>query len=151
MEQNLHQLLLHRADWFAAEIMRGIAHSPYPHITAAQSRLLAMMGGRPASMSELARSLAISRQAVHKTVGELARQGILEVQKDPDRGNATLVTYTARGRDINRAGAAIIERAEARIAARIGAPALAELKALLARDWNPAERDQPGATRELHP
>lgn len=146
MDDNLHQLLLRRADWFAAEIMRGIGRSPFPHITPAQSRLLAHMGGRPTSMSELARRLAISRQAVHKTVGELARQGILEVQQDPERGNATRVTYTAKGRAINRAGAAIIERAEARIAARIGEPALAELKALLAREWDPpaAEAAGPG-------
>ncbi|MEZ5649226.1 MAG: MarR family transcriptional regulator [Burkholderiaceae bacterium] len=136
MDENLHQLLLHRADWFAAEIMRGIRKSPYPQITPSQSRLLAHMAGRPTSMAELARRLAISRQAVHKTVNELARQGILEVHKDPERGNATLVTYTAKGRAINRAGAAIIESAEARIAEQIGPDTLERLKNLLRRDWD---------------
>lgn len=136
MNENLHQLLLRRTDWFAAAIMDGIRRSPTPHITAAQSRLLAHMAGRPTSMAELARRLAISRQAVHKTVSELARQGILEVQKDPRRGNATLVAYTDKGRAINRAGAAIIERAEARIAAKLGGDGLQHLKALLAADWD---------------
>jgi len=135
MSKNLHQLLLERADWFAAEIMAGIRQSPFPQITPSQSRLLAHMAGRPTSMAELARRLAISRQAVHKTVGELARHGILEVQKDPERGNATLVTYTEKGRAINRAGASIIESAEARIAEQIGAGTLDKLKNLLQREW----------------
>ncbi len=135
MSENLKQLLLKRSDWFADRIMLGIRESPWPHITAAQSRLLALMGGKPMSMSELGRRLAISRQAVHKTVNELARQGILDLRDDPDRGNAKLVVYTDKGRQINRAGAQIIERIERDLAQRIGEAALARLKALLAADW----------------
>lgn len=136
MPANLKQLLLARSDWFAAEIMRGIKASRYPDITAAQSRLLAIMGGKPMSMPELARRLAISRQAVHKTVGELVRQGVLELHSDPARANAILVVYTDKGRAVNRAGVAIIERAEQRIAQRIGADGLAQLKELLAQPWD---------------
>lgn len=132
---NLKQLLLERSEWFAHEIMQGVRRSEYAYITAAQSRLLAHMGGKPTSMSELARRLAISRQAVHKTVAELARRGILEIRDDPDRGNAKLVVYTERGRQVNRAGAQIIERVEDRIAERIGRARLDALKALLAQDW----------------
>jgi DNA-binding MarR family transcriptional regulator len=136
MPANLKQLLLARADWFAREIMSGVRRSEYAYITPAQSRLLAHMGGRPTSMAELARRLAISRQAVHKTVAELARRGILEIRDDPERRNAKLVTYTERGRQVNRAGAQIIERIEERIAQRIGRERLEELKAVLAREWD---------------
>lgn len=136
MAENLKQLLLQRSDWFADEIMRGIQRSPWPDITAAQSRLLATMGGKPMSMAELGRRLAISRQAVHKTVNELVRKGILELRDDPDRGNAKRVVYTEKGRQINRAGAQIIERVERDLAARIGTPALKQLKALLAGPWS---------------
>ena len=136
MAANLKQLLLTRSNWFAREIMSGVRRSEYAYITPAQSRLLAHMGGKPTSMSELARRLAISRQAVHKTVAELVRRGILEIRDDPERRNAKLVVYTERGRQVNRAGAQIIERVEERIAARIGRERLAELKALLAAEWN---------------
>jgi DNA-binding MarR family transcriptional regulator len=136
MSANLKQLLLARSDWFAREIMSGVKRSEYAYITPAQSRLLAHMGGKPTSMSELARRLAISRQAVHKTVAELARRGILEIRDDPDRGNARLVVYTERGRQVNRAGAQIIDRIEERIGERIGRERLAEMKALLAADWD---------------
>jgi DNA-binding MarR family transcriptional regulator len=136
MPANLKQLLLARADWFAREVMSGVRRSEYSYITAAQSRLLAHMGGKPMSMSELARRLAISRQAVHKTVGELARRGILEIRDDPERRNSKQVVYTDRGRQVNRAGAQIIEKLEDRIAARLGRDRLEQLKALLAEDWD---------------
>ena len=134
-QPNLKQLLLDRSDWFAREIMKGVKHSEYAFITPAQSRLLAHMGGKPMSMAELARRLAISRQAVHKTVTDLARRGILEVRDDPVRGNSKLVLYTDKGRQLNRVGAQLIDRIEAGIALEIGDDALARLKALLARDW----------------
>ena len=135
MSHNLKQLLLARSDWFATEIMRGVKSGPYAYLTPAQSRLLAHMGGRPVSMAELARRLAISRQAVHKTVAELARRGILELRDDPDKGNAKLVAYTEKGRQVNRAGAALIESIEQRLAQRLGRERVEQLRALLAEDW----------------
>lgn len=137
---NLKQLLLERSDWFAREIMKGIRASEYAYITAAQSRLLANMGGKPMSMSELARRLAISRQAVHKTVGELVRRGILQVVDDPDRGNSKLVLYSEKGKAVNRAGARIIGQIEERLGERLGPAGLEALKALLAQDWDAAGR-----------
>ena len=132
---NLKQLLLARSDWFAREIMKGVRSSEYAFITPAQSRLLAHMGGKPTSMAELARRLAISRQAVHKTVTELARRGILELRDDPRRGNSKLVVYTEKGRLLNRAGAQIIGQIEERIARSIGSDGVAQLRRLLAADW----------------
>jgi DNA-binding MarR family transcriptional regulator len=133
---NLKQLLLARNDWFAQEIMKGVKSSDYAFITPAQSRLLAHMGGRPMSMAEIARRLAISRQAVHKTVNELARRGVLEIRDDPERGNSKLVSYTQRGKELNRGGARIIEEIEQRLVRRLGAQQVAKLKAMLAADWD---------------
>lgn len=136
MTANLKQLLIARSDWFAREIMQAVKTGEHAYITPAQSRLLAHMAGRPASMAELARSLAISRQAVHKTVAELVRRGILEVRDDPDRRNAKLVVYTEKGRQVNRAGARIIEQIEQRLAQRLGAEGVERLRELLAADWD---------------
>ncbi len=146
-EPNLKQLLLDRSDWFAREIMKSVKHSEYAFITPAQSRLLAHMGGKPMSMAELARRLAISRQAAHKTVTELARRGILEVRDDPERGNSKLVVYTDKGRQLNRAGAQFIERLEERVARSIGPDGVRRLKALLASEWDVARVPPPPRPR----
>ncbi len=145
MPENLTQLLLKRSDWFADEIMRGIKRSPWPYITPAQSRLLARMGGKSTSMAELGRRLAISRQAVHKTVNELVKLGILEVSDDPDRGNAKLVSHTEAGRQINRAGVDLIRKAERKLADQIGEQAVAQLKTLLAQGWDNEDQGNPRA------
>lgn len=133
---NLKQLLLSRNDWFAQEIMNAVQKSEYAFITPAQSRLLALMGGKAMSLSDLARRLAISRQAVHKTVGELCRRGLLELQDDPIRRNTKLVFYTARGKELNRGGARIIAQIEARLVRKLGQAQVEKLKSVLAEDWD---------------
>jgi DNA-binding MarR family transcriptional regulator len=133
--QNLKQLLLARSDWFAEEIHKSVSQSEYAYLTPGQTRLLSLMGGRAQSMAELARRLAISRQAAHKRVMELCKRGILELRDDPERGNSKLVYYTEKGREVNRRGAQIIERIEQRIASRIGEPKLEALRKLLNEDW----------------
>jgi DNA-binding MarR family transcriptional regulator len=133
MSSNLKQLLIAKNDWFAEQIMDGVRGGEYGYITPAQSRLLAHMGGKPNSMAELSRKLGISRQAVHKTVVELARRGILELQDDPERGNSKLVVYTEKGKKVNRAGMEIIANIEAKIAERIGQKSLDTLKVILAK------------------
>src|SRR5690606_18564710 len=136
MSANLEQLLLARSDWFAREIMKGVRASEHAYITPAQSRLLAHMGGKPMSMAELARRLAISRQAVHRTVGELARRGILELLDDPQRRSSKRVAYSERGRTVNRPGARIIAAIEQRLAQKRGARSVETLRELLEAGWD---------------
>jgi DNA-binding MarR family transcriptional regulator len=131
LAENLKQLLIASSDWFAQEVMKGVQQSPYDYLTPAQSRLLANMGGKPMSMAELGRRLAISRQAVHKMVAELSRRGILELQDDPGRRHGKLVVYTEKGRQLNRTGAQLIDAIEQRLEQRIGNQKLATLKQLL--------------------
>ncbi len=131
MAENLKQLLIASADWFAQEVMKGVQHTAYDYLTPAQSRLLANMGGKPMSMAELGRRLAISRQAVHKMVMELSRRGILALQDDPTRRHGKLVTYTEKGRQLNRTGAQLIDAIEQKIGQKMGSQDLATLKRLL--------------------
>ena len=133
---NLKQLLISRNDWFAQQIMQRVRLSENAFLTDAQSRLLAHMGGKSMSMAELGRRLAISRQAAHKMVTELCRRGILELRDDPARGNSKIVAYTARGREINRNGARIIEDIEQRLVLKLGAERVAQLKEILGQDWD---------------
>lgn len=136
---NLKQLLIQRNEWLDQQLMAAIRKSPdYAYISPAQSRLLAHMGGRPMSMAELARKLAISRQAVHKTVGELVRRGILAVEEDPQRRNSKQVRYTELGKDLNRGGARMIADIEKRLARRLGADRYRLLLELLGEDWTQA-------------
>lgn len=136
MPTNLKQLLIARNDWLSAEIFKGAKAAGYDSLTQAEARLLAHMAGKPMSMSDLARRLSISRQAVHKTVAELERRGVLKVQDDPARGNSKLVIYTTKGKELNATGAHIIGQIEQRIAQKISAKDLDSLKRILAMSWD---------------
>ncbi|MFT3802929.1 MAG: helix-turn-helix domain-containing protein [Burkholderiaceae bacterium] len=134
---NLKQLLIARNEWIDSEIMRAVHHSDsFAYLTPAQSRLLAHMGGRPTSMAALSRKLAISRQAVHKTVGELARRGILSVSDDPERRNAKRIQYTELGKTLNRSGAQIIAEIEKRVSRQLGDERYRQLIEALSADWS---------------
>ncbi len=133
--QNLNQLLLTRTDWLSERINAAVKASPYSSITPAQTRLLALMAGKPASISELARRSGVSRQAIHRTVLELEQRGILKVQTDPQRANSKLVEYTELGREVNRHGAMIIQKIEQQIAQQVGTRELERLKHLLGKHW----------------
>ena len=61
--------------------------------------------------------------------------GILEVKNDPDKGNAKLVQYTPRGKQLNRTGTQLIERIEQDIAQALGEHELKTLKRLLSLPW----------------
>jgi DNA-binding MarR family transcriptional regulator len=58
------------------------------------------------------------------------------VRDDPQRRNARLVVYTEMGKQVNRAGAKIINAIEARIGAKLGPDKLETLRDLLAADWD---------------
>jgi DNA-binding MarR family transcriptional regulator len=134
-EPNLNELLLSRSDWLTQQLLVRVKGSRFDGITPAQTRLLAQMAGKPTSMAELARRLGVSRQAVHKTVSDLERRGILKVEIDPARGNASKVVYTELGREVNREGAKLIQQIEQTLAQRLGAQQVADLKQLLTKGW----------------
>ncbi len=58
-----------------------------PHIALAGTRL-----------TDLARAVGVSKQAVHQLVGELEEMALLERVPDPRDGRAKLVRFTRRGR-----------------------------------------------------
>ncbi len=134
-QPNLNELMLARSDWLAQQLLARVKASKFDNITPAQTRLLAQMAGKPTSMAELARRLGVSRQAVHKTVSELERRGILSIEDDPMRGNARKIVYTELGREVNREGAKIIQSIEHQLAQRLGAKQVEQLKSLLTVGW----------------
>ena len=81
----LRQLLLKRSAWFEERMVGAADRYGYGFVTPAMNRLFAHMPRKPISISALARRLAVSRQAVHQTVAEACRRGILElVEHDSD-------------------------------------------------------------------
>ena len=133
--RNLRQLLLQRSEWFEARVLEAAPRYGYRFVTPAMHRLFAHMSTKPLGISELARRLAVSRQAVHQTVGAARRRGIVELVADPLDGRARKVRFTAKGTKMVRRAAQVVRGIESELEERLGPRDLATLRRVLSKAW----------------
>lgn len=68
-------------------------------LTTARAQLLdALAAGEPRSVSQVARSLGLSRQAVQRVADDLVALGLAVYARNPDHARAQLLALTERGR-----------------------------------------------------
>jgi DNA-binding MarR family transcriptional regulator len=133
--RSLRGLLLLRSDWFEDRVLQAAPRFGYRFVTPAMHRLFAHMSSKPVGISELARRLAVTRQAVHQTVGEACRRGIVELVDDPLDARVRKVRFTAKGMHMVRSAQQVVRRIEAELERRLGVRDLAALRRILAKEW----------------
>lgn len=138
----LRHLLLNRSDWMEHRLFDGAARNGYADLTPAMSRMCAHLAGRPLSLSELARRLTVSRQAVHKLATEIANLGYVEFVSSEQDARVKLLRFTHKGWDMAESARSELEAIEARLAEHVGADKVEQLKDLLAMAWTPDERER---------
>jgi DNA-binding MarR family transcriptional regulator len=133
--RSLRQLLLQRSDWFEDRVLKAAPRYGYRFVTPAMHRLFAHMPSKPVSMSELARRLAVSRQAVHQTVAAACRRGIVELIDDPGDARARKVRFTDKGMKMVRSASQVVRSIETDLERRLGPRDLAALRRILVKAW----------------
>jgi DNA-binding MarR family transcriptional regulator len=129
--------LLAAADWFNDGLAVAMAEAGWPFLSRSQSLVFVSIdddGTRPA---ELARRLGITRQSMQELLVKLREHELVTVDVDPTDGRATIVRLAPRAHLLGRDAAIISAGLEAELAERIGADAVANLRAALAADWGP--------------
>ena len=66
-------------------------------ITAAQTRIMALIDREGTRPSELARRAQMTRQSMNEALRGLERDGLVEVRDDPSHGRAKVATLTTAG------------------------------------------------------
>lgn len=140
----LRTLLLRRFAWMEEQVIKKAQAHGYSSVTPAMSRLFGHMGGQPAGLSELARRMDVSRQAVHKLANEAARLGLVEFVVAPEDARVVRLQFTRAGWDMSATATKDFEDIEQQLKARMGARNLNELKRLLALPWD--EQEAPADT-----
>lgn len=135
----LRQLLRHRTDWVEERLYERAGHNGYGDITPAMARLFAALAPRPQGLSDLARRLDVSRQAVHKLALEAAALGYVEFVDSADDARVKRLAFTAHGHAMAASAEQELRRIETRLARQLGAEKLALLKSLLAEAWSAEE------------
>lgn len=142
---DLRQLLLHRSQWMEERLMERAEANGYGDITPAMSRLYAHLAGQRngVALSELARRLTISRQAVHKIAREGELAGYVQLISDEQDRRIKLLRFTPKGRAMAASAARELQSIEQRLVTELGADAVNELKHLLSSPWSAQEGKAP--------
>ena len=120
-------LLLAGFESIVDEANRRLAEQGHPSMRSAYGFAMQAVGGG-ATVSEVGRRLAISKQAATKTVAKLVQLGYLRIDSDPADARRKIVTPTARGMDMLDRSATIFEQIAEEWAASIGQRRLERLE-----------------------
>jgi len=134
--EDLRVLLYLGFKWVENYLLRAAKGSEYNYLTLSQIRIFAFMRDCDTTLSDLAKQLNISRQAIQKTIATLVDKGLLELAESPDNRSAKLVKLTERGRGMQTWSREVIDRAETDLAEKIGVKKLRQLKEILGKDWD---------------
>ena len=141
----LRTLLLQRMHWFEERVHAQAQTHGYEMVTPAMSRLFGHMGGQPVGLSELARRMGITRQAVHKLANDAAALGLVESVPSPLDARVVCLQFTQAGWAMSAQAARDFEELEAALKARLGGRNLSELKRLLSLAWD--ENEEPSGDK----
>ncbi len=138
---NLAATLLHAADWFNDELLTRLAADGWPRLNRTHSLVFMYLGTGVHRPAELARRTGITRQSMQTLLAGLQHHGLVALDPDPVDGRGRRVRLTADGQRMTARAGQILRELEQALAERIGADAVAALRAALGRDWGP----RPGA------
>lgn len=117
-------------------LLTRLSTDGFETLTAAQLGFLGALDCGPNHASKLARTLGISRQAVHKTVRELERAGWLATRPDEDLGNQRAIVFTNEGERMMAAARNHFLDLDAALVREFGTDSLDHLTRLL--EFDPA-------------
>ena len=101
-------------------IARVNAQRSTPTLRQAHTNLFPHIDFQGVRITELARRLDISKQAVSQSVAELEALGVVELLVDPEDARAKLVRFTAKGAEGIAQGLRVLGELELELEARIG-------------------------------
>lgn len=133
--KSLRVLLRTRLEWIEEQLMQNAEKNGYGYITPSMARLYSYLGYNPVPMSELARRLKISRQAVHQLVNEGICSGFLEVTDSPHDKRIKMVQFSENGKQMADVAIAEINKAEEELKRHLGAENVLELRRILELKW----------------
>ena len=150
-QTNLGQLLLRAFRWFDESLLNALHAAGWSELTRAHSLVFAQLDTKGTRTAEIARRAGISRQAIHQTVQELQRLGLVRLVPDPTNRSAKLVVPTDRGHASIRVAKATLANLEGELAQRLGRHQVQALRTALEADWGPTIQGSPGGERPAQP
>ena len=130
LETNLLRLTMELVEWMEAEMIELNKTSQYRG-SIAEIRLFNALRGEEKSISEVAKIMNISRQAVHQTVHKLVNLGFLELISQNGNKKNKIIKITALGQEIRKQGSEHLMEIERKLSWNLGERNLEFIKTIL--------------------
>lgn len=130
LETNLMRLTMELVEWMEGEMIELNKTSQYRG-SIAEIRLFNALRGEERSISEVAKIMNISRQAVHQTVHKLVNLGFLELISQDGNKKNKIIKITALGQEIRKQGSEHLMEIERKLSWNLGERNLEFIKTIL--------------------
>jgi DNA-binding MarR family transcriptional regulator len=123
--------------WFDEGLQNYIRAKGWPAVTRPQSMVMAnvVLGFR--RPSHIARNMDVSRQAMHATVNQMIKLGILALADDPTNRRVKLLKLTPLGEQMRVDAQQAMVVMSDELGRRVGRAQLLQAAHLLGGDWGP--------------
>lgn len=127
--------LFQRFCWLDEGLQARLHDHGWPDVNRPQSMVMTNIVSGIVRPSDIARNLGISRQAIHSTINQMVKLGIVQMDVDPaDRRHMT-VSLTDLGARMRKDAQRSMDALTAQIAARLGQDKFDALLTALEADW----------------
>ena len=130
LETSFMRLTMELVEWMEREMVELNKTSKYRG-SITEIRLFNALRGQEKSISELARIMNISRQAVHKTAHKLVDLGFLELISEDGNKKNRIIKITTLGQEIRKQGAEHLMEIERKLSWNLGERNLEFMKTIL--------------------
>lgn len=127
--------LLQGFEWFDEGLQASLQARGWPVLTRAESSVMIHVMLDITRPSDIARSMGVTRQAIHITLGQIIEKGVVALVDDPADKRSKVVELTQLGKAMRRDAQASVQYIASQLATRIGESHVRNLQAAFAKDW----------------
>lgn len=127
--------LFQRFCWLDEGLQARLHDHGWPDVNRPQSMVMTNIVSGIVRPSDIARNLGLSRQAIHSTINQMVKLGIVQLEVDPDDRRHMIVSLTDLGGRMRKDAQRSMDALTAQIAAMLGQDKFDALLAALEADW----------------
>jgi DNA-binding MarR family transcriptional regulator len=127
--------LFQRFCWLDEGLQARLHDLGWPDVSRPQSMVMTNIVSGIVRPSDIARNLGVSRQAIHSTINQMVKLGIVRLDVDPEDRRHMIVSLTETGARMRKDAQRAMDALTAQIAARIGQDRFGALFDALEADW----------------
>ncbi|MBR2172613.1 MarR family winged helix-turn-helix transcriptional regulator [Sphingopyxis sp.] len=127
--------LFQRFCWLDEGLQARLHDHGWPDVNRPQSMVMTNIVSGIVRPSDIARNLGISRQAIHSTINQMVKLGIVQMDVDPADRRHMIVSLTDLGARMRKDAQRSMDDLTAQIAAKLGQDKFDALLAALEADW----------------